>query len=63
MTDDAAVERLVAQRAKQGLPPKVTDSATLAKIATIIESAPRLSAEQLEQLRRLLPRPDGGDVH
>jgi hypothetical protein len=53
---DNAIRRLVGRtRREQGLPPTVEDQATLDKIATLIESAPPLSAQQIETVRALLP--------
>jgi hypothetical protein len=51
-----AIRRLVERSGReQGLPPTIEDRAALDKIATLIESAPPLTAEHVEMVRNLLP--------
>lgn len=46
LCDDCLETRLVAERAAQGLPPKITDPVAIARVAAIIRSARKTRLER-----------------
>lgn len=54
MTDPDITRRVAESRAAQGLPPKITDPAIIARIAAVcrvVDAAPPLSTDQVKTLR------------